>query len=79
MSSSQVLFLRNSDGSRSNVFAPVSDLSSLSKTSSRDRRLSPDKMNGVIIAGGQVLGDEYSEHVVKVGSFAVIYFVSMVD
>jgi len=75
MSSSQVLFLRKFDGSRLNVFAPVSDLSLLSKTSSG----SPDKMNGVTIAGGQVLGDEYSEHVVKVGFFAVIYLVSMVD
>jgi hypothetical protein len=63
---SQVLFLRKSHGSRLNVFAPVNDLSALSKTGPGDRLRIPGKLNDLAIAGGQILGDEYSEHVVKV-------------
>lgn len=61
----QVMFLRKSYGSRLNVFAPVNDLSTLSKTGSEQRSLVPGKRNDVAIAGGQILGDEYSDHVVK--------------
>ncbi|TFK40212.1 inositol hexakisphosphate-domain-containing protein [Crucibulum laeve] len=61
----QVTFLRKSYGSRLNVFAPVNDLSSLSKSGSQERSLVPGKKNDVAIAGGQILGDEYSDHVVK--------------
>ncbi|KAF8896122.1 inositol hexakisphosphate-domain-containing protein [Infundibulicybe gibba] len=61
----QVTFLRKSYGSRLNVFAPVNDLSSLSKSGSEERSLVPGKRNDVAIAGGQILGDEYSDHVVK--------------
>lgn len=66
MSLSQVMFLRKSYGSRLNVFAPVNDLSSLSKTGSEGRAMVPGKRNDVAISGGQILGDEYSTHVVKV-------------
>ncbi|KAI0925517.1 hypothetical protein AcV5_008233 [Taiwanofungus camphoratus] len=61
----QVMFLRKSYGSRLNVFAPISDLSALSKTGSEDRALVPGQRNDVAIAGGQILGDEYSDHVVR--------------
>ncbi|EGO24423.1 hypothetical protein SERLADRAFT_438035 [Serpula lacrymans var. lacrymans S7.9] len=61
----QVMFLRKSYGSRLNVFAPVNDLSLLSKSGSEDRALVPGQKNDVEIAGGQLLGDEYSDHVVK--------------
>ncbi|KAG6900693.1 hypothetical protein C0993_005005 [Termitomyces sp. T159_Od127] len=44
---------------------PVNDLSSLSKSSFEARSLVPGKKNDVAIAGGRVLGDEYSNHVVK--------------
>ncbi|KAJ7249237.1 inositol hexakisphosphate-domain-containing protein [Mycena haematopus] len=60
----QIKFLRKSYGSRLNVFAPINDLSSLSKTN-WDRTLVAGKKNDVAIAGGQILGDEYSNHVVK--------------
>lgn len=60
------MFLRKSHGSRLNVFAPVNDLSSLSKTGSENRSLVAGKKNDFAIAGGQILGDEYSDHVVKV-------------
>lgn len=63
---SQIKFLRKSFGSRLNVFNPVNDLSSLSKSGSEERSLVPGKKNDVAIAGGQILGDEYSDHVVKV-------------
>ncbi len=63
---SQVSFLRKSHGSRLNVFAPVNDLSALSMTGSSGRSLVPGRRNDVAIAGGQILGDEYSDHVVKV-------------
>ncbi|KAJ7472784.1 inositol hexakisphosphate-domain-containing protein [Mycena latifolia] len=61
----QIKFLRKSYGSRLNVFAPINDLSSLSKTNWEDRTPVPGKKNDVAIAGGQILGDEYSTHVVK--------------
>ncbi|KAJ7592850.1 inositol hexakisphosphate-domain-containing protein [Mycena floridula] len=60
----QVTFLRKSYGSRLNVFAPVHDLSALSKTGSEGRALVPGKRNDLAIAGGQISGDEYSKHVV---------------
>ncbi|EPQ54220.1 hypothetical protein GLOTRDRAFT_116807 [Gloeophyllum trabeum ATCC 11539] len=61
----QVTFLRKVHGSRLNVFAPVNDLSALSKTGSESRALVPGQKNDIAISGGQVLGDEYSDHVVK--------------
>ncbi|KAF9485182.1 hypothetical protein BDN70DRAFT_910314 [Pholiota conissans] len=61
----QIKFLRKQYGSRLNVFAPVNDLSSLSKSSFTSRSLLPGKKNDVAIAGGQILGDEYSDYVVK--------------
>ncbi|KAF9243458.1 inositol hexakisphosphate-domain-containing protein [Melanogaster broomeanus] len=61
----QVLFLRKSRGSRLNVFAPVNDLSLLSRSGAEDKSLVAGQKNNVEIAGGQLLGDEYSEHVVK--------------
>ena len=63
---SQVTFLRKQHGSRLNVFAPVNDLSTLSKTGSVTRSLLPGRKNDVAISDGQILGDEYSDHVVKV-------------
>ena len=66
MPCSQIRFLRKSSGSRLNVFNPVNDLSSLSKSGSEERSLVPGKKNDVAIAGGQILGDEYSDYVVKV-------------
>lgn len=62
---SQVTFLRKSYGSRLNVFAPVNDLSAMSKTGSEGRSIAAGMKNDVAIAGGQILGDEYSDHVVK--------------
>ena len=62
---SQVLFLRQSFGTRLSIFSPVNDLSSLSKISPQ-RSLIRGQTNDVAISGGQVLGDEYSDHVVKV-------------
>ncbi|EIW57292.1 uncharacterized protein TRAVEDRAFT_59033 [Trametes versicolor FP-101664 SS1] len=61
----QVTFLRKSHGSRLNVFSPVNDLSALSKTGAADRALLPGQQGDLTIAGGQILGDEYSDHVVK--------------
>ncbi|KAK0205042.1 inositol hexakisphosphate-domain-containing protein [Desarmillaria ectypa] len=61
----QVVFLRKSIGTRLNVFAPVNDLSSLSKSGSTSRALVPGRNNDVAIAGGQILGDEFSTHVIK--------------
>ncbi|KAL6297864.1 inositol hexakisphosphate-domain-containing protein [Sparassis latifolia] len=61
----QVMFLRRSYGSILNVFAPVSDLSSLSKTGSQGGVLVPGRRNDVAISGGQILGDEYSDHVIN--------------
>jgi hypothetical protein len=65
---SQVLFLRQSFGTRLSIFSPVNDLSSLSK-SGPQRSLVRGQTNDVAISGGQVLGDEYSDHVVKVRIF----------
>lgn len=62
------MFLRKSHGSRLNVFAPINDLSTLSKTGGDNRALLAGQRNDVAIAGGQILGDEYSDHVVKVNS-----------
>ncbi|KAH6913140.1 inositol hexakisphosphate-domain-containing protein [Coprinopsis sp. MPI-PUGE-AT-0042] len=61
----QVAFLRKSSGSRLNVFVPVNDLSSLSRGGLDTRTLVAGKKNDLAIAGGQILGDEYSDHVVK--------------
>jgi hypothetical protein len=50
----------------------VNDLSALSKTGNVDRAgtLIAGQKNDVAIAGGQILGDEWSDHVVKVeGTF----------
>ncbi len=63
---SQIMFLRKGYGSRLNTFQPIGDLSLLSKSSSEGRALLPGQKNDVAIAGGQILGDEYSDHVVKV-------------
>lgn len=60
------MFLRKSYGSRLNVFAPINDLSNLSKSGSEDQALVPGQRNDVAIAGGQILGDEYSDHVIRV-------------
>lgn len=60
------MFLRKSHGSRLNVFAPINDLSLLSRSEAEDKSLVPGQKNDVEIAGGQMLGDEYSDHVVKV-------------
>ncbi|KAH0833089.1 inositol hexakisphosphate-domain-containing protein [Lanmaoa asiatica] len=61
----KVMFLRKSRGSRLNVFAPVNDLSLLSRSGAEDKSLVAGQKNDVEIAGGQLLGDEYSDHVVK--------------
>ncbi|KZP23754.1 hypothetical protein FIBSPDRAFT_1042612 [Athelia psychrophila] len=63
----QITFLRKSRGSRLNVFAPVNDLSALSKTGNAARSSVhiAGKQNDVAIAGGQILGDEWSDHVLK--------------
>ncbi|KAH9957448.1 inositol hexakisphosphate-domain-containing protein [Russula dissimulans] len=60
----QVLFLRRSYGTRLSIFSPVHDLSSLSK-SGPNRSFVRGQTNDIAISGGQVLGDEYSDHVVK--------------
>jgi len=46
----------------------VNDLSALSKTGNVDRAgtFVAGQKNDVAIAGGQILGDEWSDHVVKV-------------
>lgn len=59
------MFLRKIHGSRLNIFQPIADLSSLSKMGSEGRALVAGQNNDVAIAGGQILGDEYSDHVVK--------------
>lgn len=63
----QVMFLRRS-GSAFKIFAPINDLKALSQAGleSRDqqqvaKRNRPD----LTIAGGQILGDEWAEHVVR--------------
>ncbi|KAF9067827.1 inositol hexakisphosphate-domain-containing protein [Rhodocollybia butyracea] len=61
----QVKFLRKSTGSVLNVFAPVNDLSALSRSGLDGRVVVAGKRNDAAISGGQILGDEYSTHVVK--------------
>ncbi|KAG2100890.1 inositol hexakisphosphate-domain-containing protein [Suillus cothurnatus] len=61
----QINFLRKTYGSRLNIFAPVNDLSLLSRSGTEDKSLVAGQKNDVEIAGGQLLGDEYSDHVVK--------------
>ncbi|THH28320.1 hypothetical protein EUX98_g5857 [Antrodiella citrinella] len=61
----QITFLRKSDRPRFTIFAPISDLSSLSRTSTEGRALMAGQDNDVAISGGQILGDEFSDHVVK--------------
>ncbi|TFK90507.1 hypothetical protein K466DRAFT_660775 [Polyporus arcularius HHB13444] len=61
----QVMFLRKAHGSKLNVFAPINDLSTLSRSGADHRALLPGQQNDVVVAGGQILGDEYSDHVVK--------------
>ncbi|KAI6042555.1 inositol hexakisphosphate-domain-containing protein [Pisolithus marmoratus] len=61
----QVKFLRKSQGSRLNVFAPIDDLSLLSRSGPADKSLVAGQKNDVEMAGGQLLGDEYTDHVVK--------------
>ncbi|KAG1804399.1 inositol hexakisphosphate-domain-containing protein [Suillus subaureus] len=61
----QIKFLRKTYGSRLNIFAPVNDLSLLSRSGTEDKSLVAGQKNDVEIAGGQLLGDEYSDHVVK--------------
>ena len=63
------MFLRKIHGSRLNVFAPINDLSTLSRTGADHRALLPGQRNDVTIAGGQILGDEYSDHVVTVSDY----------
>jgi hypothetical protein len=65
---SQIMFLRKTYGSRLNIFQPINDLSALSKSSSEGRALVAGQQNDVAVTGGQILGDEYSDHVVKVSS-----------
>ena len=59
-------YLRKIYGSRLNVFAPVHDLSAMSRTGSEGIPAAAGLRNDVTIAGGQILGDEYTDHVVKV-------------
>ncbi|KAH8826577.1 inositol hexakisphosphate-domain-containing protein [Flagelloscypha sp. PMI_526] len=61
----QTSYLRRAHGSPLNFFAPIHDLSSLSKSGSETRDLVPGRRNEVAIRGGQILGDEYSGYVVK--------------
>ena len=59
-------FLRKGDAFKLSVFAPVTDLSSLSKSSAVERAVVAGRKNDLAISGGRVLGDEYSDHVVRV-------------
>ncbi|KAG6332100.1 hypothetical protein ID866_6987 [Astraeus odoratus] len=61
----QVKFLRKSQGSRLNVFAPINDLSHLSRSGAADKSMVAGQKNDVEMTGGQLVGDEYSDHVVK--------------
>ncbi|KAF8623644.1 hypothetical protein AX17_007344 [Amanita inopinata Kibby_2008] len=61
----QVKFMRKGDGFKLNIFTPVNDLSSLSKSGSEERAVVPGRKNDVAITGGQILGGEYSDHVVR--------------
>ncbi len=51
---------------------PINDLSVLSKSGADRRALLPGQQNDVAIAGGQILGDEYSDHVVKTRSGIIL-------
>ena len=64
-STSQIKFLRATHGSRLNIFVPISDLSSLSRGDAGSKCFGHIK-NDVTLAGGQMFGDEYSDHVVRV-------------
>ena len=66
---SQVSYLRKSYGSRLNVFAPIQDLSAMSKSGAEGRTLTAGVKNDLEVAGEQVLGDEYTEHVIQVKAF----------
>jgi hypothetical protein len=74
---SQVLFLRKSYGTRLSIFSPVNDLSSLSKSGLRSS-LVRGQTNDVAISGGQILGDEYSDHVLKVRPFSDDYITALI-
>ncbi|CAK5269481.1 unnamed protein product [Mycena citricolor] len=64
--SNQIKFLRKSTDSKLNVFAPINDLSVLSKRHGElDRAMVPGRKNDLAISGGQILGDEYASHVVS--------------
>jgi hypothetical protein len=76
--SSQVLFLRRSYGTRLSIFSPVNDLSSLSKSGLR-RSLVRGQTNDVAISGGQILGDEYSDHVLKVCPSSDDYLLTLIS
>ena len=69
---SQITFLRKVHGSRLNVFAPINDLSALSRSGVDRRLLLPGQQNDVAIAGGQILGDEYSDHVIGTRSGIIL-------
>jgi hypothetical protein len=58
---SQVRYLRKPQNLK--IFAPVADLSAISKVEA-------GRNNEISVAGGRVLGDEWTEHVVKVISNA---------
>lgn len=73
-SASQIKFLRTTHGSRLNVFAPINDLSSLSK-GGIERRGFDSLKKDVTLAGGQILGDEYSDHVVRVIGLSPFSFI----
>ncbi|KAI5118140.1 hypothetical protein M0805_001739 [Coniferiporia weirii] len=68
----QVTYLRKTRGSRLNVFAPVHDLSAMSKSGSEGLPATAGVRNDVTISGGQVLGDEYTDHVVKTRSGVIL-------
>ncbi|GJJ08366.1 hypothetical protein Clacol_002580 [Clathrus columnatus] len=61
----QVTFLRKTRGSRLNIFAPISDLSSLAKSESEGDIFEAGPKNDVAVTGGQILGDEWTTHVVE--------------
>ena len=48
------------------MFAPVHDLTSLSRSGSLERATVRGHKNDVQLTGGEILGDEYSDHIVKV-------------
>jgi hypothetical protein len=59
------------------IFSPVNDLSSLSKSGLRSS-LVRGQTNDVAISGGQILGDEYSDHVLKVRPFSDDYITALI-